>query len=226
LGEKSSCCGAKSESEGVIVFGEEVAVRDVGFPGGLAEFCGAVNVAGDFESVFDVAFEAFGIVVMAEFAGGIVTVFLQTVELAIELAENVDGRREFFGVGSQLFADVWLEEELGELCRSELKANFGELGGVGGAEMSDEIVLEEASFKSAVVLGAPFTITATRFPVGDIALSDGDAVFVEGADDFGMGNVVAEHAVDHVADGMGKASDFAVASFWFGSAGNWLMVDS
>jgi len=36
-------------------------------------------------------------------------------------------------------------------------------------------------------------------------------VFVEGADDFGMGDIVAEHAVDHVAFEVGEAGDFAVA---------------
>jgi hypothetical protein len=36
--------------------------------------------------------------------------------------------------------------------------------------------------------------------------------FIESVDDLGMRNVVAEHAVDHVADGVGEAGDFAVAS--------------
>jgi hypothetical protein len=35
--------------------------------------------------------------------------------------------------------------------------------------------------------------------------------FVESADDLGVRDVVAEHAVDHVAEGVGKAGDFAVA---------------
>jgi hypothetical protein len=41
-------------------------------------------------------------------------------------------------------------------------------------------------------------------------------VFGEGVGDFGMGDVVAEHAVDHVANGMGKTSDFAVATDFAG----------
>lgn len=85
--------------------------------------------------------------------------------------------------------------------------------------MFDEVVLEKASFKSAVLLGAPIAIAATSFPVGDIALSNRDAVFVEGANDFGMGDVVAEHAVDHVAEVKRKTGDFAVASFGLGGAG-------
>ena len=67
---------------------------------GLAELFGAVSVAGAFEVFFDFAFDAFGVVFVAEFAGGIVAVFLEAVELAIELTENVDGGRKFFRVGS------------------------------------------------------------------------------------------------------------------------------
>jgi len=74
--------------------------------------------------------------------------------------------------------------------------------------------------------GAPITITATGFPIGDIALGDCDTVFVERADNSGMGNVVAEHAVDHVAEVIRKTGDFAVASFGPGGACNWLMVGS
>jgi hypothetical protein len=31
-------------------------------------------------------------------------------------------------------------------------------------------------------------------------------------------NVIAEHAVDHVADGVGESGDFASASLWAGGA--------
>jgi len=147
-------------------------------------------------------------------------------ELASEPAENVNGGRKFFGLGSELFADVWLKEELGELGSGELKADFRELGGVGGAEMFDEIVLVETSFKRAILFNAPFAIAAAGFPVRDVAFGDYDGVFIESADDSGVGNVIAEHAIDHVADGMGKASDFAVAGFWGGGARCWLMVVS
>lgn len=210
---------------GIGVFRDEIAVGDVGFVDGLAELCGAVNVAGDFEAFFDFVFEAFGIVFIAKFAGGIVAIFLEPVELAIETAESVDGGREFFWVSSELFRGVLLQEELRELGGGELKADFGELGGVGGAEVFDKVVLEKAGFKSMVLLGAPVAITATGFPVGDVALCHGDAVFVERADDFGVGDVVAEHAIDQVANGMRKAGDFAVASFGPRGARNWLMVD-
>src|SRR4051812_12068231 len=150
-------------------------------------------------------------VVGAEFFGTVVAIFFEPVELAREPAKNVNGGREFFGVGSEFFADVRLKEELGKLRGGELKADFGELAGIGGAEVFDKVVLEEAGFKSLVLLGAPLAITAACFPVGNVALGDGDAVLVERADDFGMGDVVAKHAIDQVANGTRKAGDFAVA---------------
>jgi hypothetical protein len=42
-------------------------------------------------------------------------------------------------------------------------------------------------------------------------LGEVELVFIECGDDLGMWDVVAEHAVDHVADGVGEAGDFAVA---------------
>jgi hypothetical protein len=49
-------------------------------------------------------------------------------------------------------------------------------------------------------------------------------VFVECVGDFGVGNVVAEHAIDHVPYVTGKAGNFAVAGFGFGSAGRgWII---
>jgi hypothetical protein len=35
--------------------------------------------------------------------------------------------------------------------------------------------------------------------------------FVEGVDDLGVRDIVAEHAVEHVAKSVGKAGDFAVS---------------
>ena len=90
------------------------------------------------------------------------------------------------------------------------------------AEVFGEVVLEEAGFEGAVLFGAPVVVAAASFPVGDVALGDADAEFVEGANDFGMGDVVAEHAVDHVAFEVGKTGDFAVAS----QLPSWLRVES
>lgn len=88
------------------VFRDEVAVWNVVVVDSLTQFFGAVSVAGAFEVFFDFAFEAFRIVFVAKFAGRIVAIFLEPVELAREPAKNVDGGRKFFGVGNELFANI------------------------------------------------------------------------------------------------------------------------
>ena len=54
------------------------------------------------------------------------------------------------------------------------------------------------------------------FPVGDIVYGDGEAAFAESFGDVGMRNVVAEHAINHVAFQVREAGDFAVASEFSG----------
>jgi hypothetical protein len=193
-------------------FRKEIAVRDVGFVDGFADFFGAVSVADAFEGFFGFVFEAFGVVFGAEFFGGLVAVFLEDVNLAGKPAEDADRTSEFFGFGGELFAGFGFEEELGQFGGNELKADFGELAGVIFAEVFEEIVLEEAGFECAILCDAPVAIAATSFPVGDVAFGDSEVEFAEGVDDLRVRDVVAEHAVDHVADGVGEAGDFAVAS--------------
>ena len=150
----------------------------------------------------------------AEFFGGLVAVFLEGVNLTSEPAEDADGAGELFGFGGKLFASFGFEEESGELGGNELKADFGELAGVVGAEVRKEVFLEETGFEGAILFGAPVAIAAASFPVGDVAFGDSEVEFFKCLDDLGVGDVVAEHAVDHVADGIGEASDFAVAGAW------------
>jgi len=115
------------------VFRDEIAVGDVGIVYGFAEFFGAVNVACSFKSVVDFAFDAFGIVFVAEFACGIVAIFLQEMEVASDAAEIGDGACEFFGSGGELLLGLRIEEEFAELGGSELETDFREMGGVSGA---------------------------------------------------------------------------------------------
>ena len=198
---------------GIPVFGKEIAVRSVGFFDGFAGFFGAVSFADAFDEFVGFASGVFG----AEFFGGLVAVFLEDVNLTGEAAENADGASEFLGFGVELLAGFGFEKELGEFGGNELEADFGELAGVVFAELFEEIVLEEASFKCAVLSDAPVAIATPCFPVGDVAFGDIELEFVQGVDDLGVGDVVAEHAVDHVADGVGEAGDFAVA----GAGGEW-----
>ena len=47
----------------------------------------------------------------------------------------------------------------------------------------------------------------------DVALGDVKAAFIEGHDDFVVGQIVGEHAVDHVAFEFREVGDLAVARF-------------
>lgn len=203
----------------ITVFGKEITVGDAGFVDRFGRFFSAVSVAYAFKGFISLAFEVFGVVFVAEFFGGLVAIFLEDVNLAGEPAENANGAGEFLGIAAELFAGFGFDEELGELGGSELEADFGELAGVVGAELLEEIVLEEASFERAVLCDAPFAIAAASFPVGDVAFSDTKAEFAESVDDLGVGDVVAEHAVDHVADGVGETGDFSVA----GAGRGWIV---
>jgi len=196
---------------GIAVFRKEIAVGNFGLDGGVVGDVGAVGPAGVFEGFFGFAFDPFGVVFGAEFFGGLVAVFLEDVNLACKAAEYADGASEFFGFVGELLAGFGFKKELGELGGSELEADFGELAGVVFAEVFEEIVLEEAGFKGAILCDAPVAIAAAGFPVGDVAFGDFELEFIECVDDLGVRDVVAEHAVDHVADSVGEAGDFAVA---------------
>ena len=172
----------------------------------------AVNIAQGFKEFFGVAFGAFGVVFVAELFGGLVAIFLEDVNLACEAAKDADSASKFFGLGIELLAGFGFEEELGEFGGNELEADFSELAGVVFAEVFEQIVLEEASFEGAILRDAPIAIAAAGFPIGDVAFGDFELEFVEGVDDLGVRDVVAEHAVDHVPDGVREAGDFAVAS--------------
>ncbi len=100
---------------------------------------------------------------------------------------------------------------MGETGRGELQADLGKLAGVILAQALREVVLEEPDFQRTVLGVAPFLIAASGFPIGDVAFGDSDAVFFESAANLGVRDVVAEHAVDHVAFEVREVGDFAVA---------------
>ena len=76
-----------------------------------------------------------------------------------------------------------------------------------------EVVLESAEFEGVGLGGASFLVAAAGFPVRDVTLGDLKVAFLEGGDDFAVGQVFGEHAVDHVAFEFGEVSDLAVAGF-------------
>ena len=115
-----------------------------------------------------------------------------------------------------------IEEEFTELGGSELETDFGEMGGVGGAEVIGEVVLSEACGDDAFLFEPPIVVAAASFPIGDVAHCDADAVFLDSIGDICVGNVVLEHEVDHVAKRFGEAGDFAVATEFAGGSGRML----
>jgi len=168
-----------------------------------------------FADVLDVlvvfAFEALR--VMAEFFRCFVAVFLQRVDLAGEAAEDGDGPGEFFGSRGELLTGFGFGEKFGEMGSGRLEADFGNLAGIVLAKVLEEIFLEEPGFDGAVLFEAPVFVAAACFPIGDVAAGDVDAKFLESANDFFVGHIVLQHAVDHVAFGLRQAGDFAVAAF-------------
>jgi len=201
------------------LFRDEVAVREVGFVVGVGEFFGAENVASGFESFVGFAFDAFGIVFVTEFAGGVVAVFLKEMKVAGDAAKIGKCAREFFRIRGELLFGIGIEQELAELCGGELETDFGEMGSVGGTEVIGEVILAKTFGDDAFLFETPIVVAAASFPIGDVAECDADAVFLDGIGDVYVGYVVLEHEVDHVAKRFAEAGDFAVAGFGFGGAG-------
>ena len=78
----------------------------IGFVGTLPQFGGAVDFAGDFDIFFVFAFDAGGEEVPAEFAGGVVAIFLEGVDLGGEAAEEGEEAGIFFGSSGILWPIV------------------------------------------------------------------------------------------------------------------------
>ncbi len=149
----------------------------------------------------------------AEAAAGIIALFLECADFAVEAAKHID----HLGKGGEVALDVigfgeLLEEDLGETRGGGLKADFGQFGGVIAAEVSDEVILIEAVLKDEVLLELPFEVAAAGDPIGDIAFGDGIAALAKGQGDIFVGNGVAQHVADHVALDLGEVSDTAAAA--------------
>ena len=94
-----------------------------------------------------------------------------------------------------------------------MEADLREFGSVMATEELGEVVLEGAEFEGVGLGGAPFFVAAAGFPVRDVTLRDPKAAFLEGGDDLRVGQIVGEHAVDHLAFEFGEVGDLAVAGF-------------
>ena len=114
--------------------------------------------------------------------------FLNRGDLAIEAAEKVDEGgivlEMCFGV---IGGGEFPEEDLGEACGGGLHADFAEFVGIVTAEEIDQVILIGAVLEYMFLGERPFEIAA-GCPVGNIAFSDGETEFGEGADDVLVGN--------------------------------------
>ena len=150
-------------------------------------------------TLFDIL-DAGGVMRGAEGAAGIVTLFLEDSDFAVEPAEDVD----HLGKGWQVAFDVvgaggFLEENLRKPGGGGLEADFGQFGSILAAEMIDQVILVQAVLDDQVLFGAPFEVAAGG-PIGDIAFGDAcETGIVEGGDDVLVRDPVLDHAVDHVA---------------------------
>lgn len=207
--------GVVEEFRGV---GQSVAVRDAGVLWALADF-GSVCLGNPFERAVGFVADAIGIVVGAEGFGGVIAGSLEGFELGGDAIEHGDAAFVFLWIGGEELLGFGREKEPGELCGGDLKADFGEFGGVVAAEKIKEAVLVKAELKGVFLCEAPFAVAAVGFPVGDVALGDANAEFVEGGDDSFLRDILKEHAINDVADGLWEAGNLAVTRF-FGGLGN------
>ena len=190
--------------------GQSVAVRDAGILWAFADF-GRERLGQSFEGLVGFVANAIGIVVAAEGFGSVVAGLLEGFKLAGDAIEHGDAAFVLLWVGGQELLGFGLEKEPGQLGGGDLKTDFGKLGGVVAAEKINKAVLVKAELGGVFLCEAPFAVATLSFPVGDVLLVNGNAEFVEGGDDFVLGNVLKEHAIDDIANGFWEASDLADA---------------
>jgi hypothetical protein len=191
---------------------DEVAVGNIGFLTALSVF-GAHDLTDALDLLLILALQELRAIPGAEGPGGVIAVFLQGLDFACEAALEFDELRVFLRVGEEFAHEVGPEEDSGEAGSGGLEADLGEFGGVMAPEELSEIVLEGAELEGVRLGGAPFLVAATGFPVRDVTFGDLKAAFLEGEDDSGVGQIVREHAVNHVAFEFGEVGDLAVAGF-------------
>jgi CBS domain-containing protein len=207
--------------KGFELLGDEVAVRDVGFSGAVSKFR-----AHGFTDLFNVrlilAFKEFGVEFASESFGGIVAVFLEGLDFTGQAALNFDEFGIFLGIGEQFADEVGPEEDSGEGGSGRLEADFRDFRGVMATERFGEVVLESVEFEGVGLSGTPFSVAAVGFPIGDITFGDLEVAFLEGGDNFAVGEVIREHPIDHVAFGLGEVGNFTISGFaiWTGLALN------
>jgi len=153
-----------------------------------------------------------GMGVTAEGARGILTVFLDSGDLAIEPAKEVNEPGITVEVSFRVVSTgEFLEKNLGEPGGGGLEANFGQFRSVVTAEEIEQMILLETVLNGLFLGQRPFEVAAGG-PIGNIAFGDtGEAVFLESGDNVFVGDGIPDHAIDHIALEARKAGDAAVA---------------
>ena len=137
--------------------------------------------------------------------------FLKIENFLAETTERADKWHELFRLGFKFLLNVRTQQVLGKPSRGDLQANLGEFVGSFG-KIIGEGFLGEMGFEDRFLFETPIIVAAAGLEVGDIALSDRDAVFIERTNDVLIGNPVAKHAADHVTLEFGKSGNSAVTT--------------
>ena len=156
-------------------------------------------------------FDTSGIVSGAKGAAGVVALFLEEADFAIEAGKDIDHLGEGVEVGFDVLGTGgFLKEDLGQASGSGLEADLGEIGSVVASEVIEQVILVKAVFQESVLLKAPFEVAAAG-PVGNVAFDYVEPHLLEGGDDVFVGDTIPEHTVDHIAVKFRQASDAAAA---------------
>jgi hypothetical protein len=135
-----------------------------------------------------------------------VVVFSEAECFAVEAGKRVEEANVVEGVGFE-FA---LLEHAKYFCESDLDKGFLEFGAIGEFGHFGAVLADDAELVAPFLVAEVILITAFA-PLGEVAGFEVFGVVAEVFDDLWVGAAVVEPLVDFVADGFGKAGDFAVA---------------
>ena len=194
------------------VFGKKVAMRGIGGFGRRLRVVAATKSVPDLLQIL-FGFEplAFGIIFPTDAFGAVIAILLHPLDLGVDAGEVGEAAVILLRVGSQKFRCLRAEEEFGKTHGGKLKADFRKFGGVFATEEREHVVLVEAQGDGLIFGHAPVPIPAAGFPVGDVAPGNFEADLLEGGNDSVVRDIVAEHAIYHVAVKLWQPRDLAIS---------------
>ena len=126
-----------------------------------------------------------------------------------EAGEGISDADVIGGIGLG-FRAAEVTKEFAKAGDSDLESAFGKTDRVIAVEKTGEALSPGAHVVLPEGVQEVILVTA-EFPFGDMMDGEAGAVRAELVDDFLIGNVVIEQEVDFMANGLGKACDFAIA---------------